>query len=418
MTSSSYLKYFSAIVVLIIIFPLSLQAQLSLTGEYRPRTEIRNGYKIIHTSEDEPAFFTSQRTRLALEYTQDLYTFKISGQDIRTWGEVEQLGDTPNVNIHEAWAKLTLSETWDLQLGRQELVYGDQRLLGSVNWAQQGRSHDVLRLKHQTQSQDFALDVGAAYNQEAQNLLGNDYELANYKVLSYLWMEKQLESFSGSATVVSDGFQLPSGSVNYRYTYGGKLNYSNNGLSLSATAYGQQGDDRNRRNISAYMLAATAKYQWDKLSFVGGFDYLSGGEYSDDNPYRNAFSTLYATNHKFYGHMDYFINIPADTRGGGLQDLHLKAAYNLSQNSTLNVAFHQFWLAQQVLAPSGNNQNLNLGSEIDMALSHSFSDAITAKFGYSIFLEDRTLERLQQRHSDGFQQWGWAMLVLTPQFLN
>ena len=139
MTTPSYLKYSSAVFALFLILPLTIQAQLSLTGEYRPRSEFREGYKIINTPQDEPAFFTSQRTRLALQYTQDLYTFKISGQDIRTWGEVDQLGDTPNVNIHEAWAQLNISQTWNLQLGRQKLVYGDQRLFGSVNWAQQGR---------------------------------------------------------------------------------------------------------------------------------------------------------------------------------------------------------------------------------------------------------------------------------------
>ena len=40
----------------------------------------------------------------------------------------------------------------------------------------------------------------------------------------------------------------------------------------------------------------------------------------------NVFNTLYATNHKYYGFMDYFIDIPRHTYGLGLIDIHAKAS--------------------------------------------------------------------------------------------
>ena len=413
-------KLFILIVWVTIAIPAIGYAQLTLDGQYRPRTEIRDGYQILSSSEDKPAFFTSQRTRLALTYEQQKYRFKISGQDVRTWGEVGQLDDTPSVNIYEAWAQLMIAEEWTLQLGRQELVYDDQRLLGSVNWAQQGRTHDAIRIKYRNRSAGFMADIGGAYNQEGQKLLGNHYALDNYKVLSYLWIKKTVGSLTGSAILLTDGFEISSGAVNYRYTYGGNLNYLASPLKLSGTVYLQQGDDRMRRNISAYMLGGKASYNIGNWLLTGGYDYLSGGKFDDQNSGRHAFNTLYATGHKFNGHMDYFTNIPADTRGGGLQDWYFKAGYELNNKANANLTYHHFSLAHSVANPLESNSPLgrNLASELDFSLTYSFSEEITFRAGYSILFEDETLELIQERQADGAQQWGWAMLVLSPKIIN
>jgi len=54
-----------------------------------------------------------------------------------------------------------------------------------------------------------------------------------------------------------------------------------------------------------------------------GVDYLSGDDGEDETKYK-VFNTLYATNHKFYGFMDYFLNLPVHTYGKGLMDMHGK----------------------------------------------------------------------------------------------
>lgn len=54
------------------------------------------------------------------------------------------------------------------------------------------------------------------------------------------------------------------------------------------------------------------------------YDHLSGDDDPSDGTVR-VFDTLFATNHKFYGLADYFLNIPVQTVGRGLQDLALKA---------------------------------------------------------------------------------------------
>lgn len=401
-------------------FPLLVQAQLILNGQFRPRTEYRNGYRTLRTASTDPAFFTSQRSRLTLKYKTDLYELKVAGQDVRVWGGVEQLQDNPNVNIHEVWAKLNVSESLDLKMGRQELIYDDQRLLGSVNWTQQARSHDALILQYHNADAGLTVDLGGAYNQEAQNLLGNTYTLNNYKVLSYVWLHRDFGPLKASALGLTDGFQQSGGSTNFRYTYGTHLNYQQKEVMLSGSIYLQNGDDNLRNNISAWMYALKAGYSRGALQLTAGYDFISGGGADDANPRRHAFNTLYATNHKFYGHMDYFLNVPGDSRFGGLQDLYLRASYNLADHSHLSLTYHNFALAKTITDPNASGQTLDkpMGSEMDFNITHNFTADVAVKAGYSMMLPAETLERIQQKSAEPVQHWGWIMLSITPSFLN
>lgn len=402
-------------VCLFILAPAIVYGQWSIEGEFRPRSEYRNGYRVLRTPDSDPAFFVSQRARLGIKYQSDIYRIKIAGQDIRTWGGVGQLQDEANLNIHEAWAEVNLAETLGLKLGRQELVYDDSRLLGNVNWTQPARSHDALKLKFRDAANGFNVDIGAAYNQEAEQLLGNNYSIDNYKMMLYLWANKAWDGFHISALALTDGFQNGNGSVDYRYTFGTYLAYSVNRWNMTGSFYQQNGDDRLRRGINARMFAIKASHDLQPFRISTGYDYLSGGDAEDANPVRHTFSTLYATNHKFYGTMDYFLNIPADTRGGGLQDLHAKARYQASASMALDLTYHHFLLANKVRSP-GNTDLLkkDLGSEFDLSVSLQFSDEVAFRLGYSALMPTSSLERIQARTAGGIQHWGWAMLILNP----
>ncbi|MEX2585990.1 MAG: alginate export family protein [Balneolaceae bacterium] len=345
---------------------------------------------------------------------------KISGQDVRTWGDTEQLGDQPNVNIHEAWALVTVSDHFGVKPGRQELVYGNQRLLGNVNWSQQGRSHDALIVTYSHPDLNLNLDAGGAFNQESQNLFGSSYQLDNYKVLSYVWLKKQWGLFAISSLGLTDGFERASGTTVFRYTYGVDLNYNGNRWQLSGSLYAQNGDDKIRDNISAWMSSLKASYSIDPVTITAGIDHLSGGDPNDSNPERHTFNTLYATNHKFYGHMDYFLNIPNDTRGAGLQDMYLKASYKLSDHAGLNVAYHHFARAESTTNPLNPTEILDdsLGSELDAKTSFTVSSDIELNVGYSVFVTTKSLRDLkEQTNANYWQHWGWIMLLITPQFL-
>ena len=125
--------------LILIIGLISVQtfAQLTLSGEFRPRTEFRNGYKTLNPSDVDPALFTSQRLRLNTKYATEKYTFFVSLQDVRVWGDVKQLNTADNngLALHEAWGLVNFDGV-SLKAGRQETVYDDSRMFGNVGWAQ------------------------------------------------------------------------------------------------------------------------------------------------------------------------------------------------------------------------------------------------------------------------------------------
>jgi hypothetical protein len=66
-----------------------------------------------------------------------------------------------------------------LKIGRQEISYDDERVLGATDWIQQGRRHDAIVLK--LVQSGWQVDLGAAFNQssDAINYNGTYYTPAN-----------------------------------------------------------------------------------------------------------------------------------------------------------------------------------------------------------------------------------------------
>ncbi len=144
------------------VVPFFSEAQFSLSGQLRTRTEFRNGMGTLRAYGASPSFFTSQRTRLSAGYQHSLVQFRLTVQDIRVWGQDASsisAADGARLGVHEAWAELVLQNRSDssrknskldylgIRLGRQELVYDDARLLGNLDWLQQGRRHDAMVLR-------------------------------------------------------------------------------------------------------------------------------------------------------------------------------------------------------------------------------------------------------------------------------
>lgn len=157
-----------------------VKSQLSLTGQLRTRTEIRNGVGNLVVQGSPKAAFTSQRTRLIVGYKWDRLTLGVSLQDVRVWGQDASSisnNDGSRLMLHEAWADLILANKADtgikfkmvdlmsVKIGRQELIYDDSRLIGNLDWLQQARRHDMVLLK--TVHHGWQVDLGYAFNQNA-----------------------------------------------------------------------------------------------------------------------------------------------------------------------------------------------------------------------------------------------------------
>ncbi|MGB0869223.1 MAG: alginate export family protein [Flavobacteriales bacterium] len=396
-------------------------AQLSIDGEFRPRTEYRHGFKQLATDDADAAFFTSQRTRLNAGYKTEKYDFHLSFQDTRIWGDAGQLNENPfSLSIHQAWSNIHLSKKFDLKLGRQEIAYDDQRIFGNVGWAQQARSHDAAIVKYKNDG--LNMDLGLAFNQNQAGLEGTNYQIGNnYKSLQYLRVNKAWDNFEGSVLVLNNGLQNLTNSPEedyetfYSQTIGTHFKYKlNESLKFTGNVYFQTGKDRADRDVSAHLFGLEASYKEkdSKLNYGLGFEMQSGNAY-DENTKNNAFTPFYGTNHKFNGLMDYFY-VGNHGNSVGLVDLYGKIGFKLKDKSQITAMAHYFTSAEDINADGDRD----LGTEIDLVYSHKLNADVTIKAGYSHMLASDGLAALRGGNADNTNNWGWLMLVVKPKLFT
>jgi len=115
--------------------------------------------------------------------------------------------------------------------------------------------------------------------------------------------------------------------------------------------------------------------------------------------------------------MHYFINIPDDTRNGGLMDVFMKAVLNIGQASKLGADAHYFRLVADISDPRDVTFILPraLGTEFDLHFSHKITGEASLQCGYSVLLAQDGLIGLQSLTQTNTAHWGWVMLVVKPE---
>ena len=404
------------------------QAQFTLDGEFRPRTEYRNGFGSLIADNADAGFGISTRARLNAGYKTEAYKFYLSMQDVMVWGENRQILPYDQNNsfaIFQAWAEINFGSGWSTKLGRQVLSYDDQRILGGLDWAQQGRNHDAALIKYKKDK--FILDVALAFNQDYSNPTGfvsagtayNTTGFFSYKTMQYAYLKQSWESFSGSLLLMNNGFQefdtnSDADGVSNLQTLGTHLNYKKGSFGVALNAFIQTGKRQGEVDVKgAHLLGLDLSYKASpKVSLGAGIEIISGND--GDARETGAFFPLYGTNHKFNGFMDYFY-VGNHANSIGLVDIHVSANFKLSETSSLMVKALNFSGEQDL--PSGENA---LGTEIDIVFKKKFKGyALVA--GYSqMFASDGMyeLKGITEDAAASGQNWAWAMLVIKPKFIN
>ena len=99
-----------------ILFFLSYQdlyAQFKIDGQILQRSEFRNGFGRLISEDQKPFAFIGHRARLQAAYEMENFTFYMSIQDVRVWGNTPQVKASDNfLSLHEAWAIAKISDTW------------------------------------------------------------------------------------------------------------------------------------------------------------------------------------------------------------------------------------------------------------------------------------------------------------------
>lgn len=411
---------------LLAIFPKHSAGQFTLSAELRIRPEVLHGYRTLPDTDSRVAVFVDQRARINALYSKEKFQVYASIQEARTWGEQAQLADEPTIGVHEFWGQYFFHKNLSLKAGRQELRYDDERLLGNADWYAQGRSHDAAVLKY-ANAKGFKLDAGGAFNQATQNNFGTYYPVNSYKTLEYLWANKvwknSHQELNVSAMVIGDGTQeADSTGITTRVTIGFNSDFTREKFALHLAVYDQLGQDPAKRDISAYMISAYGTVNpFEYWKFTLGIDYLSGTDQlnSENADKQKTFFTLYPSNHAFYGIADYFLNIPNDTKNGGLIDAFFKANCTMDKFK-INGAFHMLALQNNVVVASSPETALdkNLGTEIDVWGSYNFEPEVSIMLGGSLMFGTESMEAIKGGDSGIPGKWIYAGITFKPVFFS
>ena len=105
--------------------------EFSMSMQIRPRAEYRNGAWFPRNEGVKAASSINNRARLSIDYKRSDLEIKMSAQHVGVWGQDPQIDKNGRFVLNEAWAKLDFGHGLFAQLGRQALVYDDERILGA-----------------------------------------------------------------------------------------------------------------------------------------------------------------------------------------------------------------------------------------------------------------------------------------------
>ncbi|MBR1416031.1 MAG: alginate export family protein [Prevotella sp.] len=417
----------TAAIVLMAASAVAQENQLTVDAQLRTRAEHNDGAITPSQGDEQSANFVNERARLTVDFQRDNLELKAGIQHTGVWGQddIKQPGGG-RATLNEAWAKMTFADNYFVQLGRMQLAYDDERLLGTLDWNVNGNWHDALRMGYKDYHNQLHLIL--AMNQTAENNRGDYYSMAvttvhmPYKNLQALWYHYKSEMLplGVSLLAINMGREVGAqghGRTYYMQTVGADVTFSPMQWRLHAAGYYQMGKNASARNVSAMMATASAQYAFNPAYSVNmGYDFLSGNNGSATS---TAFDPLFGTHHKFYGSMDYFTGLLSY----GLHDIHGGIGAKFTDRFSAQLDYHYF-LTAQVATGIGGDFGRSLGHEADLQLTYKVARDVTLTAGYSAMLATEALDwvktfrdtRILGTHKD-FQNWGYLQVNVNPRIL-
>ena len=410
MTTTMKRQLLTAALALMAVAVCAQENELSIDAQLRTRGEHDNGAILPHEEGEQASNFITERTRLSFDFNRQNLELKASLQHTGLWGG-DNVRQTENHTIlNEAWAKLKLGDAFFAQLGRMQLAYDDERILGAHDWSLDGVWHDALRVGYEDGV--HRLHVIAAMNQNLSNRSGDFYDgPMPYKNMMALWYHFQGESIplGVSLLALNTGYERGTeghGRTNYLQTFGTDITFRPLSWNVHGAFYYQMGKTA-LRQVQAWMASGSIGFDFaPELGINAGYDYMTGNDYNNNK--WNAFDALYGTYHNFFGAMDYFGN----SLSWGLQDIKGGITSQICDKVRLEANYHYLMTAKQI-----DDFAMTLGQEIDVKLSAELMKDVTLGIGYSTMVGTKTMDRIKGGSHDSWQDWAWLQLNINPRVL-
>ena len=402
----------------------------SIGGEFKSRFEVRNGYRTLAPDDTSVAIFGNMRTRLNFDFKSPHVNAFISIQDARVYGEYSGQFRGGSINLFEGYAEVPLGKGFSAKVGRQRIMYDNQRLFAQNDWRVWARAHDAVRFNLVKEKSDLSTVV--AFNQSGENNFGTAYNpissLASedYKLLHIVALTQKLgHGFTLFILHAADGFESTLANENkhlrMRYTDGGRIEWINKNkkIYITTNAYIQYGKTASNQKILAWYAQPEIKISAIKnITMRIGAELLSGQDVENTHNTRyNSFVPLYGVAHRFNGYMDLFTRFPSDTKNAGLLNPYLFVDYTLNSKISISDNAHYF-ASHHHLIDSGNKIPRSLGFENDVLFAYKPNKIIGLELGYSFVLPTTSLEYIKNTDTHKFNQWAYIQLTVKPDFFT
>lgn len=378
------------------------------------------------TDNDNSYFLTKLLVRAG--YTDKWWSAFIQGrQSTSTSDERNPNAESDGpLDLHQAYVTLGNHKEFpvSLKLGRQEMSYGDERLVGISGWNNLSRVFDAAKIRWQHEHFTAEAFTGRVIIPDDNNFnKANDYDYLSGLYVTTKAVPKQTtdayflarNASGNSATALGVGFPATLNGPAARdiYTFGirGKSNpgaFGNWDYTYELMAqFGHFNDP-----LRAASGQASLEHEAYALALNGGYTFADapwtprlGVEYSyatgDRDPTdtkHGTFENLFPTNHKFYGYMD-FLSLQ------NIHDVRLMLTAKPTPRLSLGVEGHLFWLADDrdsfyaingarrggiAATPAGgyglnSNYSKFVGGELDLIAGYALSKFATLEAGFGHF---------------------------------
>jgi hypothetical protein len=351
--------------------------------------------------------------------------------------------DNDHYALRQAWVSLGNPQEFPLEakVGRQELIYGDQRFIGVADWLNFGRTYDAAKLRWQASnfwvdtfiSQPVLPDLHGFDTSDSHDKFSGIY--ASTRAL-IPFQESQLYFLARNTDPHPNGeaaekpVQYPPASPRDIYTVGtrvrslagaldgwdyvfeglyqfGRFEFTNTAPSLTQNAFAVH-------VVGGYTWSETA------LSPRVGLEYNYGS--GDSNPKDTSHGTLdnlFPSQHGLYGIMDFFSL-------QNMENIRFSTSFNPLKPLTVSLDGYAFWLAtteDYFYSANGAPRTTGgygihpgygdfLGEEVDLVATLALSSFASVQAGYAhFFAGDYVKDSLAKHGGATDADYGYAQLT-------
>ncbi len=419
---------------------LKIGGMIKHRGEYRSDNLGRDQWDSGRISDNTDSDFMLQR--IWIDFDADV-SKNIRGfirlQDSRTFGaEQSTTGNLGRVDLMEGWIDIRNLDDWSpwlknisLKLGRWQQWYGNHRLIGHLNWANQGRGYDGAKLRWDDKQGNW-VDVFAYQISEDQTGVASGENGSGVAAIQsagqrdeVFWGAYTHFKVPGAEGVIAEPYLIirnrsrdadgsrTGGAVagEQRYTYGARIagkkipwlpgvDFTFEQAWQFGKIEGMTTGSYRSQDIRAFAGAWGGGYTFSNVPWTPriGYDfvYASGDDNGSPDGRNNTFSQLYPTGHARLGYIDFH-------GWQNIEDHQIHLTLKPTKKLVFKADYHMFSAAEDgdhwynvgggTNATSlGLGQDDKYGDEIDITLKYQMFKHLGVTFGYSHYFIDDAIE--------------------------